>query len=121
LQDYSAEFLPLIVMPTSLKIVGEGKLESYAAYFNFAPFSIGERVVVFQITPFSEMDLHAYKFVYDSLSEVSTVGIIHNHLHRILPPPVNTLCVFPLGKDGSYPCGLADYVKPGTLNLQFVF
>jgi|688.fasta_scaffold1070283_1 hypothetical protein len=65
--------------------------------------------------PYDETDLPAYKFVYDSLSEVAAVGIMHNHQYRFLPPPVNTFAVFPLGKNDSYPCGLQDYVKPGGL------
>ncbi len=99
-------------MPTSVKIVGEVSLASYATYFNSAPYSIGERVVVFQVMPFSEEDLPAYRFVYDSLTEVATFGIMHNHEYRFLPPPVNTFVVFPLGKNDSYPCGLEDFVKP---------
>lgn len=76
---------------------------------------------MFQITPDTANDIAAYKRVYDSLNELSTFGIIHNHQHLCLPPQFNTLCVFPLGVDRLIPCGLEKYVKRCKLIFKYDF
>jgi hypothetical protein len=108
-------------MPTSLRIVDIVYPDTYAAYLQSAPGSIGHRIIVFQITPDTANDIPAYKRVYDSLNELSTFGIIHNHQHQCLPPLFHTLCVFPLGINKLIPCCLKNYVKRRKLIFKFVF
>jgi hypothetical protein len=86
-----------------------------------APYSIGQLVFVFQITPDTADDLPAYKRVYDSLKDLSTFGVIHNHRHQCLPPQFHTLCVFPLGRDSSFPSCLKTYVKRCKCIFNYYF
>jgi hypothetical protein len=108
-------------MPTSLRIVGKVNPDSYAIYLKSAPGSIGHRTIVFQITPDTANDLSAYKYVYDSLIELSTFGVIHDHHHQRLPSPVNNFFVFPLSKDSTIPCDMTSLVKPCKLTFKYVF
>lgn len=111
-------------MPTALRIVGIINPDNFADYMNSAPGSIGERILVFQITPNSIDDLPGYKYMYDTLLELNTFAVIHDReceSRNCLPAPVNTFTVIPLAKDSPIPCDLSDDVQPCKLPFNYVF